>query len=587
MTSAHAPDPADARAPSLALLLLGLLLAQGLAFIGESSQTSDEAAHLLAGYTYLKTGRFGAYPGEPPLMKELAAAPLLLVDLNLPIAPEGAKPAVFKLGREFLHENRVSSDTILLLARLPMLGLSLLLGWSIFVWGRRLFGSRGGLLALALYALDPNVVAHSSLVMTDLGATLFMFLAVFAFWCWTERPGARPIVLAGLATGAALASKYTALWLLPMGGLVAIAAAAGSDRPPGRIGRLLRAALVVSIVATAVVALSYAVVGLPAYFDGLAIGLRHTATGNTSYLMGRTSKDGWWYYFLVAYAVKTPIGTLLLLGLAIGATIAGARRVSWKNEAFLWLPVLTIVVVTCIWKVNIGLRHFLPVYPFLCLTAGRLASPAGASRLRARPVAAWIAACVAWNGVEAASIAPYDLAYFNELAGGPRNGHLWLLDSNLDWGQASKALRRYMASENLPAIYCSFFTNSDPYYYGVAYQYVPGIGNPDAAIERPFRVPEGLPRETLAVSAMSLHFVRLGDGTLYDWLKDRPVVARPGYAYAVYDITGDAEAHAHLAVLYLTNELPAQALGEAQRALRLQPANRLAQAVLVRLGYGR
>ena len=205
-----APDRWEARAVPAALLLLAALLLQGLAFIAESSQTSDEAAHLLAGTTYLRTGNFRMYPGEPPLMKELAALPLLLLDLDVPVAREGERPAAFKLGRIFVHENRVPNDTILFLARLPMLLLSLLLGWAIFGWGRSLFGARGALLALALYVFDPNIVAHSCLVMTDLGATLFMFLALYALWCWSEQPTPRTLLLAGLASGCAFASKFTA-----------------------------------------------------------------------------------------------------------------------------------------------------------------------------------------------------------------------------------------------------------------------------------------------------------------------------------------------------------------------------------------
>src|SRR5262249_7813035 len=146
-----------------AAVLLALLLVQGLLFISESSQTSDEAAHLLAGYAYLRTGNFLAYPGEPPLMKEWAALPLLAFDLDLPALPVREAPRVFLLGPKFLHENRVPADTILFAARLPMLLLSLLLGLALYRWGLRLYGRRGALLALALYALDPNIVAHSCL----------------------------------------------------------------------------------------------------------------------------------------------------------------------------------------------------------------------------------------------------------------------------------------------------------------------------------------------------------------------------------------------------------------------------------------
>src|SRR5262245_33811507 len=214
--SAARTDPWVARATPLSLILLAVLFLQGLIFIGESSQTSDEAAHLAAGYSYLKTGDFRLNREHPPLIKEWAALPLLLINLNFPWGPLWEQGEEWNIGRLFVHENRVSNDTILLLGRLPVLLLSLVLGWFLFRWGRTLFGARGALIALALWALDPNVVAHSSLITTDLGVTLFMFLAVYALWVWSERPSPRRLLVCGLMVGGAFASKFTSFWLLPV-----------------------------------------------------------------------------------------------------------------------------------------------------------------------------------------------------------------------------------------------------------------------------------------------------------------------------------------------------------------------------------
>ena len=611
-----------------ALALLTLLLLQGLLFISESSQTSDEAAHLLAGYTYLRTGNFLTYPGEPPLMKEFAALPLLFFDLDLPTFPSREMPRVFLLGPKFLHENRVPGDTILFAARIPMLLLSLLLGLAVYLWGMRLYGPRGALLALALYVFDPNVVAHSGVVMTDIGAALFFFLTAYGLWCWSERPRSRTLILTGLALGGALASKYTALWLVPIllilgAALIATGAPiparpfGDGSGPPGRpaarrIGSLALAGLVLAAIAFLIVLLSYFGYGLPAYGVGLERGLWHSRTGFTGYLMGHSSPSGFWYYFLFAYLVKTPLGTLAVVAAALLAAASGLRRLPPRDEMFVWAPVVVILAITAVWKINIGLRHVLPLYPFLYLAAGRMGALPGSGRLRParrpsvasievtpeamRPAGAWslrtlasrllpgaVILAVAGSAVEAAAIAPYHLAYFNRLVGGPSRAHLYLLDSNLDWGQASRALARYVASQGLTAIDCSFASNSDPWYYGLRYQYVPGIGNLDMSRTRGFVLPEGLGRELLAVSPMSLHFVRLGSGTLYNWLKDRPVVAMPGYAYLVYDLTGDADAHARLAQLYAESGMPALAAAEARRALRLDPGLPAARAILERL----
>ncbi|MBI4169764.1 MAG: glycosyltransferase family 39 protein [Acidobacteria bacterium] len=603
---AHAPpggDPWEARAVPAALILLAILALQGVLFIGEASQTSDEGAHLAAGYSYLVTGDFRLNPEHPPLIKQIAALPLLPLRLSFPWGPLWDTSEEWNIGRIFVHENRRPNDTILLLGRLPILGLSILLGWAMFHWGRRLFGARGALLGLSLYVLDPNVVAHSSLVTTDLGVTLFIFLAVYALWRWSEAPAPRRLLAVGVMTGGAFASKFTSFWLLPILGLlgaVLIAARSplpqrpwtgrspllsGGGRTARRIVALILAALLASAVAAAVVVICYGGGGLPAYAQGLARGLAHSGSGHMAYLMGEYSETGWWYYFLFAYLVKTPIGILLIVAASIAALLLGSRR-GFKDEMFLWLPVLTLIAITSLWKVNIGLRHLLPVYPFLYLSAGRLASlrPGGAGRRSlARAAPAIIAVGAAWSLFEAASIAPHYLAYFNQLVGGPKNGHLYLLDSNLDWGQASKALRRYMTAENLPVIYCSFSGNSDPWYYGVRYQYTPGSGNLTNPKTRLARVPDGLPREILAVSPMILHSVHFSDRDLYAWLKGRQPIATPGYAYLVYDITNDTDAHAYISVICLNFGLADLADFEARRTLRRDPKNALARAVLQKL----
>jgi hypothetical protein len=603
------------------MILLAFLALQALAFIGESSQTNDEGARIVGGYAYLTRGDFRLDIVQPPLLKELSALPLLFLGLDFP-SPDSVPPVAgksragaYRLGEPFLYRNRVSGDTILFLARLPILVLSLLLGLMIFVWGRRLFGPRGALLALALYVLDPNVVAHSGLATTDIGAALFFLLAVVTFDAWIKRPSLLSLLGFGATLGGAMAAKYSSLWLLPILGALGLFHVAWRSKRPGhrsspvpgvpglepperqapRVRSLMLGALAAAAIAGLVLALSYGLKGLPAYFAGLDYGVRKSEGGYTAYLMGETSQSGWWYYFLFSYLVKTPPGTLFVVGASMVAALFGRRR-SPEDEAPLFIPIILITVITCFWRVNIGLRHLLPLYPFLYISAGRLAffpareTTAGAPRARRRALAlgsralpAAIAVCLAWNALEAASISPRNLAYFNRFVGGPTQGHLYLLDSNLDWGQASKTLRRFMTRAGVPMIYCSFAGNSDPWYAGVRYQYLPGLGNFESSRERGELMPDNLPKELLAVSAMSLHFVGTNGETLYDWLGQREIVATPGYAYLVYDISGDADAHGRLALLDLASGLPRAAALEAHRALRLDPANARAHTVLARL----
>ncbi|HET8947597.1 MAG TPA: glycosyltransferase family 39 protein [Candidatus Polarisedimenticolia bacterium] len=592
------PSPGDfieRRAGGLAAILLALLVLQGIAFIAESSQTSDEAAHLSAGYSYLTRHDFRLNPEHPPLIKELAALPLLPLGLDFPDDRLWQMAEEWNIGRLFVHENRLPNDTILFLGRLPVLALSVLLGWALYRVGRRLFGAAGGLLALALYVLDPNVVAASGLVTTDLGITLFIFLAAVALQAWLDGPTTRRLLLLGLATGGAFAAKYTALWLPPILAGLGLSVLLRDPGPsaawqvprPRRLLRLAVAAPVVIAVAALVLALSYGFTGLPWWLEGLNRTLHHSAIGHRAWLMGQISDTGWWYYFPLAFLWKTPPGTLLILLAAILAFAFG-RRLPARDEWFLLVPCGIILVIVCAWKVNIGLRHLLPLYPFLFLFAGRLAwpGPAGAPApvlavpRRRRFEAVLLAAGLAWNGVEAVRITPEHLAYFNFLAGGPAGGHRYLLDSNCDWGQASKALKRYLDAQGVPMIYSAFTGNSDPWYYGVRYQYAPGSGNMRSSKDRPARMPDGAPRELLAINAMVLHSLHFSDHHLYDWLLDRTPIARPGWSWFVYDITKDADAHAMLAALCLSFGLLDLAEDQARRTLSFAPGHPMAEKVL-------
>jgi 4-amino-4-deoxy-L-arabinose transferase-like glycosyltransferase len=592
------------RAVPAALGLLAILVVQGLMFIGESSQTSDEAVHLAGGYSYLTRADFRLNPEHPPLLKEIAALPLLLLELDFPGGALWEQAEEWNIGRLFVHENRVRNDTILLLGRLPMLALSVLLGWVLFRVGRRIFGDAGGLLALAIYVLDPNVVANSCLVTTDIGLTLFFFLTIVAAWRWAERPAPGRLALAGAAFGATLASKFTAVWIVPAIGTLAILLVVSDvplparpwshlspilDRRAGirrRLGALLVAALLMAAVGAVVLAAAYFGVGLPAYWKGLTQGMKHTGEGHMAYLAGNYSMDGWWHYFLFAYALKTPIGILIILAAAAAAAFRGWRA-GRRTEIVLLVPLALLLVITGLWRVNIGLRHLLPAYPFLYIAAGRLLAPPSAASRRAGRLAAAVAILgVAWTGVEAARIAPYNLTYFNAFAGGPAQGHRWLLDSNLDWGQGAKALRRFMFERNVPFVYCGFSGNSDPWYYGVRYQYAPGTGNLDVSRKRGFTVPDALSPAYLAITPMLLHAVQFKQHDPYEWLRDRETIAMPGNAWMIYDITHDIESQALLAVLYANSGSLDLADVQAHRVLRRDPGNPLARAVLDHLAGG-
>ena len=180
-------------------------------------QTTDEGVHLSAGYSYLRTGDFRMNPEHPPLLKYLAALPLLSVHPELPTEHTSWEVKnQWDFAIEFLYHNTVSAERILLLGRTPMLLVTSLLGLLIFLWSRSLFGPLGGLFSVTLYAFDPGFLAHGHYVTTDIGLAFFFTLTVFLFWRVLVRPSLVGGLLFSLSLCGALLAKFSAVILVPI-----------------------------------------------------------------------------------------------------------------------------------------------------------------------------------------------------------------------------------------------------------------------------------------------------------------------------------------------------------------------------------
>ncbi len=387
----------------------------------------------------------------------------------------------------------------LFLARLPSLLLGVLLGWLVWSWARALFGIRGGALALLLYTFCPNVLAHSHLVTTDISTALAMFAATYAFWRYLDRPGPGRLVVAVAAFGLAQLTKTTAAFLAPIFALILLLRLIEDTTREWRIRRpsardLLRFAgrraaraagllLLLGLGALAVLNAGflgegtgtplkgYAFVSpgfqslaarpvlrdlplpLPyAYVQGLDMVSRDSLARYWTYLRGRYSDSGFRSYFLWAFLVKVPVATQLLLLLALGLWASGRLRAPGAED-FLIVPVVFLgLYFSLFFRLGIGLRYLLPVFPFLFVFAGRVAA--------FRPPPAWrrrwavaLGVLLLWLAAASLSVHPLYIGYFNEIAGGPANGWRWLLDSNLDWGQDNDYVRDvYAAHSPVPVL---------------------------------------------------------------------------------------------------------------------------------------
>ena len=216
---------------ALAAVLLAVFLAQSFFSSLQKSPVYDEPPHIASGLSYLATGVFRANLQHPPLLKEMSALFLNAAGIHWPQsddakaltsgAPQGEN-AEWPIGNDVIASN--GPDRVMFWARLPFILLAGLLGVLIYVWGRELAGNMAALGALFLYALDPTIVAHSYLVTTDVGLATFSMLFLWTVWRYVNQPTRRRLAICGLAMGAMLGAKFSALFMAASGAVLLLAA---------------------------------------------------------------------------------------------------------------------------------------------------------------------------------------------------------------------------------------------------------------------------------------------------------------------------------------------------------------------------
>jgi 4-amino-4-deoxy-L-arabinose transferase-like glycosyltransferase len=372
-------------------------------------------------------------------------------------------------------------------------------------WAREAAGPRAALIALVLTAFHPAILAHGHLATTDVVAAAAMLLASWCCWRWCRRPTALRAVLTGLALGAAVTTRLTAWLLAPCLVMLALTVWGRPPDTPPPTARQRAGFLVALAVAVPLVIWTGHGFHLPdAYLEGVRYQFAHGTGGHPAYLLGERSRGGWRHYFLVAFAVKNTPGFLL-------ATVAGlagawsARRGRDRATRRHWaLPAAVLFLAASAQHINIGERYILAVYPYLILLAASAAGPwleSGKGRLV-------VAGALALHALPAlfATRAGH-LTYFNLLAGGARNGHRVLLDSNLDWGQDLPRLAGWMRQQGVARVQLAYHGSDHPARLGIEREDLPGFTlYPPRPPARPF---EGV----VAVSPNLLFnvFPRLGD----------------------------------------------------------------------------
>jgi 4-amino-4-deoxy-L-arabinose transferase-like glycosyltransferase len=504
----------------------------------------DEAHHLYDGYFIWTRHDYRLNAEVPPLVKLTAALPLLAMHLKPPPDP-GKSQALdaFLEGRAFVFGN--GGDRVLLPARMACMLFALLLAALLYFATREMFGDTAAMAALALFVFDPNVLAHGTLVSTDIGSACFIFGAVYAFYGYCKAPSALRLAVAGLVTGLAMCAKFTGIFAFPM--LVLLASVEALLAKSWTVlRRRLAACAFILLCSVGVIWAFYGfryqpapggqelspplapyLASMPSPSDAALLGMisrwhllpepyiwglantKKTEWEFTSYFFGRMYRHGPWQYFPTAFLIKSTIP--LLMTLAILPFLSLRDKTHVREFCFLLLPVAFYFALVTTSHMDIGARHLMPVYPFLYVLAGlALARAFGQSRI-------WAAAAVlllAWQVATSIRVSPAYMAYGNEAWGGPSEVHRYLSDANVDWGQQLKAIRQYLAKEQITDCWFAYFPDGavEPSDYGVHCRRLP-TGSSLWWFRLPMDVPPVI-HGTVLISDSDLEGVESGDGEL-------------------------------------------------------------------------
>ena len=415
------------------------------------NNTADEPAHVACGMEWLAEGQYRWEPQHPPLARVAAALGPYLIGDRPQGTPRNVPFAQFKEGAAILFSHG-QYDLALALARAAMLPFFWVACLVTYWWGARYFGRPVAVVAVFIFTFLQPILAHSGLATTDIALTAFQGAAFLAGMVWMERPGMRNGLLLGLALGLMALSKFSSFVFFPAAAALALGWYWFTERPPSAgLARAVRERLP-SLAVAVLLALTLVWGGYrfhfgpvqpggpsvpaPEMFAGIEQVRAHNAAGHDSYLLGTRGSTGFWCFYLVGLAVKTPLPVLALFGLGIAAVW---RQRSAYARRFIPLAYCAgILIVGMSSRINIGIRHVLPVYMGMAVIAA-----AGAADLleRARGrrwIQVTLAALAIWFAAGSLASHPDYLPYFNELAGGhPEN---ILVDSDLDWGQDLKRL---------------------------------------------------------------------------------------------------------------------------------------------------
>ncbi len=548
--------------------LLLVFAAQNILEMRQESCSSDELIKLTAGYTYLLKGDFRLNRLHPPLLKMYSGLPLLALHPKIDFSDSNWVGPVnqWKFSSDFLYSN--NTDQILFWGRLPVVLLTTLLGFIIFRWAQLLYGNLSGIFALALFSFSPTFIAHSHWVTLDAGTAAVLTISLYLLWSYTRSGKTMTLLWSNLIMGAALGSKYLAFAMLPSYAILLwtlsrldissshMSAAIStkkenistskanlrkaSDQKPNKKGHpqgsprtflqsikepkimILLVLFVIGIVGAMSLVAYFGLLPLGKYFVGLAQIKDYKRSSFPFYLHGSFTAGGAWYFLLVTFFVKATAPFLILISMRL-ITFFRNWTMEWRDSIFLILPSLIYFAIVSAMANPIGVRYLLPMLPLLMIFSS------GLVKLFAKQKTAWwiLWLLLGWHITSSLVAFPHHLSYFNEFVGGPSHGTDWLDDSNVDWGQELKGLKKALDKRGIETVtLISFSPYDNPEYYGIRCNRPPQEEWP-GVFEHP----------RPGTYVISAHWLARAKGLGFDWKFRYPVIANVGNSMFVFQIS--------------------------------------------------
>ena len=547
-TALTARPKAALRRRDIAGLLLLIVIAAARLFPTYTilTATFDEPLHIADGMEWLDTGTYTRERQHPPLARvAFALGPYLsgIRSQSLKDTAAEGTAILFSNGQYFQN---------LRLARLGNLPFLILGCVVVFLWASRWFGRETAFFATLLFSSSPPILGHAGLATLDMAATATVMLALYQFLRWIEQPSWTQAGLLGFALGLAFLSKFSSFFFLPACfAAVAVATMVRERRNLFAIWKTRTAHVGVAVIVAFVLVwggyrfsretiaitrdgkpltsaqienplfrAAFSVAEAPLPLVDLASGLqtvyKHNEYGHASYLLGQYSMKGWWYFFPVVFAVKTPLGFLALAVAGLCISLFKPKRFSWQQKATAIFPVL-ILLICMSSRINLGVRHMLVVYPLLSIVSGHvLTACLKNSRPAIRAVAIGLAV---WSVVDSVLVHPDYLAYFNQIAS--RHPERILAESDLDWGQDLHRLAARLQSLGVQEVAIRYFGTTP----------LDRVGLPSYRALSPTAPTSGY----IAISLHELVMSNAENGS-FEWLKGYKPVEKIGHSIYLYHL---------------------------------------------------